>query len=59
MCPMHSEAKQAQMSEFGAQKGSLQGITRKISGSSLKTPELPRDFQGVFTGKIWAEGPRE
>ena len=32
MCPTHSEAKQTKMSEFGAQKGLLQGHARRMGG---------------------------
>ena len=33
VCPMHSEAKQTEMSEFGAEKGLLQGQARRTGGS--------------------------
>ena len=51
---MHSEAKQTEMLEFGAEKSFLQGQARRTSGSSLQD-----GFQGeVFIGKIWSEGCR-
>ena len=37
---MHSKVKQTQTSEFGAEKGLLQGKGRRIGGSCSKTPTL-------------------
>ena len=45
VCPTHSEPKQTEMSEFGAQKGLLQGPARKTGGSYSNYPELPAGFQ--------------
>lgn len=50
---MHSEAKQTETSEFGAEKG----LCEAPSKNNPSPPELPNDFQGrVFKGKIWGEG---
>ena len=38
MCPMHSEAKQAEMSEFGARPG------QETGGPCPKTAKVPRGF---------------
>ena len=38
---MHSEAKQTETSEFGAEEGLLQGHARKTGGSCPKKPQLP------------------
>ena len=37
---MHSEAKQTEMSEFGAEKGLLQGHERRKVAHALKSLEL-------------------
>ena len=42
---MHSEAKQTEMSEFGAEKGLLQGHARRWGGSGPKKPQAPEGFQ--------------
>lgn len=50
---MHSETKQAEMSEFGAEKNLLQGLSKENSRLALKKPKLPHGFWGgVFIGKI-------
>lgn len=50
LCLMHSEAKQTETSEFGAEKG----LCEAPSKNNPSAPELPSDFQGrVFKGKIW------
>ena len=36
-CPMHSEAKQTKTLEFGAEKGLLQGLAVRMSGSCSET----------------------
>jgi len=41
MCPRHSEAKQTKMSEFGAEKGLLQGQARRRGLVLKKTPGVP------------------
>jgi len=38
---MHSEAQQTETSEFGAEKGLLQGLARKTGDSCPKKPQLP------------------
>ena len=38
MLPMHSEAKQTETSEFGAEKDLLQGHARRMGASCLKKP---------------------
>ena len=55
---MHSEAKQTEMLEFGAEKGLLQDQARRMGGSCSKTLNS-LGFQGeAFIGKIWGEGCR-
>ena len=50
---MHSETKQTEMSEFGAEKILLQGLSKENCGLALKKPEIPHGFWGrVFVGKI-------
>ena len=41
VCPMHSEVKQTKTSEFGAEKGSLQGHARGTGGSCPPKPQTP------------------
>ena len=57
----HSEAKQTKMSEFGAEKGLLQGHGRRVVGDSgegwvTRDPLNPQLFEGVsakhFKGKV-------
>ena len=48
VCQMHNEAKQTEMSEFGAQKGLLQGHARKMGDSGSKTTELLTAFRDKF-----------
>ena len=54
VCPLHSEAKQTETSESGAEKLLLQGQTRRMGNLCLKDP----NFLGLFIGKIWGEGCR-
>ena len=59
MCLKHSETKQTETPEFGAEKGLLQGQERRASGRWLmfKNPTLPNGIWGeVFAGKIWGKG---
>ena len=42
---MHSEAKHTKMSEFGAEKGLLQGCARRWVAYALKSPDLLKRFQ--------------
>ena len=42
---MHSEAKQTETSEFGAEKGLLQGHEGEWVTHVPQTPELPKGFQ--------------
>ena len=44
MCPTHSEVKQTEMSEFGAEKDLFQGHTRRGMSHALKSPEFPEGF---------------
>ena len=54
----HSEAEQTETSEFGAEKGLLQGQARKMGELCSKT-WTPQWFSGeVFIGKSWGEGCR-
>ena len=55
VCPMHSEAKQTEMSEFGAEKGLLQGPSKEHEQLMLKKkPKLSDGFEGrIFKGKFW------
>ena len=56
---MHKEAKQTQTSEFGAEKGLLQGSSKENRWLMLKTAKLPKGFRGrVLVGKIWDKGCR-
>ena len=48
MGPMHSEAKQAEMSEFGAEKGLLQGQARRQVAHALKLLNSPKGFHKTF-----------
>ena len=48
MCLMHSEAKQTEMSEFGAEKGVLLGQARRTAGSCPPNLEVPEGFQQSF-----------
>ena len=58
-CPMHSEAKQTETLEFGAEKGLLQGPSKENEWLVLKNNKLPDGFERrVFIGKIWGEGSR-
>ena len=50
---MHSEAKQTKTSEFGVEKGLLQGAARRMGGSCPKNSKLPRRFQeSIFKGQV-------
>lgn len=42
VCPRHSEAKQTEMSEFGAEKGFLQGRARRRGGPGPEKSQAPR-----------------
>ena len=53
MGPMHSEAKQTEPLECGADKGLLQGSSKEYGWLMLKRPKHPDKFQGrVFKGKV-------
>ena len=45
MCSMHNEAKHTQMSEFGTEKGLLQGHGTGRVAQTPKYPRLPTGFQ--------------
>ena len=50
---MHSEAKQAETSEFGAEGGLLQGHTRRTGGLCSKNSKLPEGFQqSIFKSPV-------
>ena len=50
---MHSEAKHTKTSEFGAEKGLLQGHARRCVAHALKSPEFPEGFQqSIVKGKV-------
>ena len=48
VCQMHSEAKQTETSEFGAEKSLLQGHARRMGDSASKTTELLTVFREKF-----------
>ena len=48
LCLAHSEAKQTEMSEFGAKKGLLQGQARRTGGSYLKDLNSLMGFREEF-----------
>ena len=53
VCPTHSEAKQTEMSGFGAEKVLLQGQCKENRWLTLKRTKLPSRFQGsIFKGKV-------
>ena len=59
MCPMHSEAKQTEILEFGAEKGLLQGHVKRQMSHALKSPELPEGFwQRIFKSQVKEVGCR-
>ena len=58
MCPTHSEAKQTETSESGAEKGLLGGRARRTGGSCLKTLNSPMVSGESLIGKLWGEGSR-
>ena len=59
MCLTHSEAKQTEILDFGAEKGLLQGSSKENGQLMLKNLKLPDGLGGkVFKGKIWGEGCR-
>ena len=48
MCLMHSEAKQTETSEFGAEKGLLQGHARRRVAHTLKTLNSLKAFSNAL-----------
>jgi len=53
MCPTHSEARQTETYDFGAQKGLLQGHSRRMGGSCPPRPHTLLGFQqSIFKGKV-------
>ena len=57
--PTHNEVKQNKMSDFGAEKGLLQGQARRMGPLRSKNLKLLDGFwEKVFLGKIWGEGCR-
>ena len=56
---MHSEDKQTETSEFGAEKGLSQGRARRRVGHALKSPELPEGFgQSISESQVKEVGHR-
>ena len=58
VCPTHSEAKQTEMSEFGAENGFIAGPSKE-NGWPMppKTPQLPEGFQQrIFKDKVGGGG---
>ena len=61
MCPIYREAKQTEISEFGAEKGLFivgpcqeQGVGPGGHFPLPQPPQLPEGFQeGLFKGKDW------
>ena len=51
-CSHHTEAKQMEKLEFGAEKGLLPGQARRTEQFMLKSPQLPDDLGEEF---LWAE----
>ena len=56
MCLTHPEAKQTEMSKFGARKGLLQRPRKKNEQVILKNPELSDSYQGRAKFWVWATG---
>ena len=53
VCPTHSEAKQTETLEVGAEKDLLQGHAGRKGGSYPKSPELLEGFQqSTFKGEV-------
>ena len=48
MCLTHSESKQTETSEFGAEKGLLQGQAKRMGNLCSKTPNSPMVFGEKF-----------
>ena len=42
---MYCEVKQTKMSEFGVEKGIMQGLARRMGGVSSKNPNSPTVFK--------------
>ena len=59
LCPTHSEAKQTETSEFGAEKGLLKGHARRTGGSCPPKPQTPQRVSAkCFKGKGRKGSPR-
>ena len=59
MCPMHSEARQTEMSEFGARERFIAGPCKEPAGSCSKKSELPEGFrQRIFESQVREGGRR-
>lgn len=53
VCSMQSKARKNEASEFRAEEGLLQGLSKENRQVMLKRSELPSNFQGrVFKGNI-------
>ena len=53
LCLMPIEAKQSGISEFGAEKGVLQGQTRRWVACAQQKPKLPKGFQqSILKGQV-------
>ena len=56
MCLTHPEAKQTEMSKFGARKGLLQRPSKRGEQVMLKNSELSDSYQGRAKFGVWATG---
>lgn len=54
VCSVHSKTRQSEASEFRAEEGLLQGLSKENGHVIPKISELPNNFQGrLFKGIIW------
>ena len=55
-CPMDGEVKQIETSEFGAERGLLQGQARRMGGLCSKNPNSLKSFSKAFLKRRWGRG---
>ena len=55
-CPMYGEVKQIETSEFGAERGLLQGQSRRMGGLCSKIPNSLKSFSKAFLKRRWGRG---